>query len=96
MLIKVCLNGAHGPEAHLALPLTPAALAAEARAAVAAGAGAVHMHPRDAEGVQSLAARDIGAAVAAVRNVYPVSLTRRSGERSCHMQPIRAFVSITR
>jgi uncharacterized protein (DUF849 family) len=31
----------------------------------------VHMHPRDAEGVQSLAARDIGAAVAAVRNACP-------------------------
>lgn len=71
MLIKVCLNGAREVGAHPALPLTPSALAEAARAAVDAGAGAVHMHPRDAQGAQSLAADAIGAAVLAVRRACP-------------------------
>lgn len=71
MLIKACLNGAHPPATHPALPLTPQALAAAAQAAVAAGAGAIHMHPRDAHGAQSLDAQEIGAAVAAVRAACP-------------------------
>lgn len=71
MLIKVCLNGARDTAAHPALPLTPADLAAAAQAAVAVGAGAIHMHPRDEYGAQSLASAVIGAAVAAVRTACP-------------------------
>ncbi|HEU5014813.1 MAG TPA: 3-keto-5-aminohexanoate cleavage protein [Roseiflexaceae bacterium] len=71
MLIKVCLNGGRGRDEHPALPFTPAELAQAARAAVDAGAGAVHMHPRNARGAQSLAADDVAAAVAAVRAACP-------------------------
>jgi uncharacterized protein (DUF849 family) len=71
MLLKVCLNGARERAEHPALPLSPAELAAAARAAVAAGAAAIHMHPRDAQGAQSLAPEVIGAAVAAVRAACP-------------------------
>ena len=71
MLIKACLNGARAAAEHPALPLTPDALAAAAKASVAAGARAIHMHPRGAGGAQSLASSDIGAAVRAVRAACP-------------------------
>ncbi|MGX6603220.1 3-keto-5-aminohexanoate cleavage protein [Micromonosporaceae bacterium Da 78-11] len=63
--IKACLNGARS------FPGTPAELAAEATGAVGAGAEALHLHPRDADGRESLAAVDIAAAVAAVRTACP-------------------------
>jgi uncharacterized protein (DUF849 family) len=69
--IKVCLNGGRRPGEHPALPVTPEQLAASAREAVAAGAEAVHLHPRDAGGRESLEAADIGAAVRAVRAACP-------------------------
>ncbi|MEV4133470.1 3-keto-5-aminohexanoate cleavage protein [Dactylosporangium sp. NPDC049742] len=69
--IKVALNGGRRPGAHPALPCTPAELAAAAREAVAAGAEAVHLHPRDAGRRESLDAADVGAAVAAVRETCP-------------------------
>jgi uncharacterized protein (DUF849 family) len=49
------------------VPLTPADLAASAAAAVDAGAEAVHLHPRGADGGESLLAGDVAAAVTAVR-----------------------------
>jgi len=57
-LIKACLNGARAPGEHPALPLTAAQLAAEGAAAVAAGAQALHIHPRDADGRETLAVDD--------------------------------------
>ena len=65
MWIKACLNGARPA------PASPADLAAEAVAAARAGAQAVHVHPRDPSGRESLAAGDIGAAVAAIRAARP-------------------------
>lgn len=69
--IKACLNGKRSRAAHPAVPETPGQLAAEAAAAMAAGAEAVHMHPRDTGGRESLQLADIGAAVAAVRRGSP-------------------------
>jgi uncharacterized protein (DUF849 family) len=62
--IKACLNGGRG-EPHV--PKTPDELAAAAVAAVAAGAEAVHLHPRGPDGRESLGPADVGAAVSAVR-----------------------------
>jgi uncharacterized protein (DUF849 family) len=62
--IKVCLNGGR---TGAGIPVTPARLAESAVASVAAGAEAVHLHPRGPDGRESLAAADIGAAVTAVR-----------------------------
>jgi uncharacterized protein (DUF849 family) len=53
------------------VPITPAELAEAALAAAAAGAEAVHVHPRSAAGVESLAPADIAAAVRAVRERCP-------------------------
>jgi uncharacterized protein (DUF849 family) len=71
MLIKACLNGSREPGAHPALPLTPTQLADAARSAVAAGAGALHIHPRRADDSQSFAPDDVAAAVAALRAACP-------------------------
>lgn len=77
VLIQACLNGDTTRDQHPAVPLTPAELAAEARAAQLAGARAVHLHPRDQAGAQTLAAADVLAAVAAVRAAtgLPVGVT---------------------
>ena len=69
--IKACLNGGRSRGEHPALPVTPAELARSAAQAVAAGAEAVHIHPRDDGGAESLDPAHIGAAVAAVRASCP-------------------------
>jgi uncharacterized protein (DUF849 family) len=71
ILVKCCLNGGTRREEHPAVPLTPSELAAEARAAVEAGAGAVHLHPRDLGGAETLDAAPLDAAVVAVRDACP-------------------------
>ena len=53
------------------LPLTAEALARDAVLVVAAGARALHIHPRAASGKQSLAARDQAAALSAIRTRCP-------------------------
>jgi uncharacterized protein (DUF849 family) len=65
--VKACLNGGRTRDEHPAVPLTAAELAADAIAARRAGAFAVHIHPRDAQGAQTLDARACDAAVAGIR-----------------------------
>ena len=69
--IQACLNGARPRGFHSRLPLSPEALAGDAAACVAAGAVALHIHPRDAAGRETLDPAAIGAAVAAVRRAVP-------------------------
>ena len=69
MLLKACLNGARLPAEHPALPVTPDELAAEAVRVVAAGAGAIHLHPKDEAGSDSLGPEAVAAALTAVRAV---------------------------
>lgn len=71
MWIKACLNGARRPADNPAIPITPEAIAVEAVAAAAAGARAVHFHPKDADGVDTLDAVAVAAAVRAVRAAAP-------------------------
>lgn len=78
-MLKACLNGARPGDAHPAIPLTPAQLAAEARAAVDAGADALHVHPRDEHGRESLDAAHIDAAVLAVRAAVDVPVGVSTG-----------------
>ena len=53
------------------MPVSPEELAADARAVRGAGAFAVHVHPRDARGAETLAASHCEAAVAAIRAATP-------------------------
>ncbi|MBO0680319.1 3-keto-5-aminohexanoate cleavage protein [Mycolicibacterium sp. S2-37] len=69
--LKACINGARTPDAHPDLPVTPEQLAQAAVAAHQAGAKAVHLHPKTADGVDSLLAGDVAAAVTAVRHAAP-------------------------
>jgi uncharacterized protein (DUF849 family) len=82
MAVKACLNGARTRAEHPAVPLTPAELAADAKAVRDAGAFAVHVHPRAAGGEQTLAATACDAAVAAIRasvRALPVGLSTSEG-----------------
>jgi uncharacterized protein (DUF849 family) len=67
MLLQAALNGPYTKDDHPAMPVTVAELAADAKACVAAGAGAIHMHPRGPDGRESLAAGVIDQVVRAVR-----------------------------
>jgi uncharacterized protein (DUF849 family) len=71
VLLKACLNGPRRPGEHPALPVTPAELAADAAAAVAAGAGALHVHPKDTSGADTLDGAVVAAVLTAVRSAVP-------------------------
>ncbi|MCG5431080.1 3-keto-5-aminohexanoate cleavage protein [Mycobacterium sp. MYCO198283] len=69
--VEACVNGARTPDEHPNLPVTPAQLAAAAVAVHRAGALAVHLHPKDGDGRDSLRPEVVGAAVTAVREALP-------------------------
>lgn len=71
MLIQACLNGNRRAEEHPALPITPHQLAHDAQLVVAKGAKALHIHPRNRRGEESLLAQDIAAALTAIRQSCP-------------------------
>jgi uncharacterized protein (DUF849 family) len=70
-LIKACLNGGRTPAEHPAVPVTAEELAAAALAAASAGAGAVHVHPRRADGSETLEPGPCAEAVLAIRAAHP-------------------------
>jgi uncharacterized protein (DUF849 family) len=75
LLLQAALNGDRD---HPAAPRTPEDMAREARAAVDAGARSLHIHPYDADGVQTLEPRACAATLRTVRSAcpgVPVSLT---------------------
>lgn len=71
MLIKAAINGNRTAKEHPAIPVTPARQAEEAASAVAAGAGAVHVHVCDLNGRESLAPQDVADALEAIRARCP-------------------------
>jgi len=70
-MLQACLNGGLTQAAFPGVPVTPAELAADAKAVQAAGAAALHLHPRNADGAESLAPSDVAAALDAVRAAVP-------------------------
>ncbi|WP_144794182.1 3-keto-5-aminohexanoate cleavage protein [Microbacterium paludicola] len=71
MLIQACVNGAREVAEHPRLSADEHQVAAEAAGAIAAGAEAIHVHPKDAAGLDSLAAEDVARWVRAVRVACP-------------------------
>src|SRR5215211_3706167 len=67
MLLQAALNGPYTKADHPSMPITAVELAADAVACVEAGARAIHMHPRDGDGRESLAVEVIDTAVREVR-----------------------------
>lgn len=53
-MIQAALNGSRRCDAHVGLPCSADQLARDAAACVAAGASAIHLHPRDAAGLETL------------------------------------------
>jgi uncharacterized protein (DUF849 family) len=70
-MLKACLNGGVLRHEHPAVPITPAEVAADAVRCESVGAVAVHVHPRDEEGRETLAAEAVDATVAALRRACP-------------------------
>ncbi|MFS0911252.1 3-keto-5-aminohexanoate cleavage protein [Microbacterium sp. 179-I 3D2 NHS] len=71
MLLQACVNGARDVAQHPWLSLDPAVMAEEAAGAVAAGAQAVHVHPKDAAGRDSVHADDVSRWLRALRAACP-------------------------
>jgi len=69
--VQACLNGGLTRSEHSAVPQTPAELAADALASRVAGAFCVHLHPRDANALESIKPGDCDATVAAIRKAAP-------------------------
>ena len=68
MLLQVALNGPLTKDDHPAVPVSADELARDAAACKAAGAGAVHLHPRDQRGRERLDARVVNDVVTRVRH----------------------------
>lgn len=71
VFVKACINGDRLPGKHPALPVSATQIAAEALAAVRAGAGAVHLHVKDGSGADTLAGEPVSTVLEAVRDVVP-------------------------
>jgi uncharacterized protein (DUF849 family) len=79
VLLQAALNGPFGKDDHPAMPVSARALARDAAACVAAGAGAVHLHPRDDDGTERLDPEVVDAAVVAVRDACGVPVGVSTG-----------------
>ena len=79
MLLQAALNGPFDKDLHPMLPVSVQELASDAAACVAAGAQAIHLHPRDADGTERLDARVVDAVVAAVRDACGVPVGVSTG-----------------
>ena len=77
MGLQATLNGDRTKAAHAATPVSVEELAQDAAACVAAGARAIHLHPRDPEGRETLEAGIVDEAVTKVRDAcgVPVGVT---------------------
>jgi uncharacterized protein (DUF849 family) len=84
-MLQACLNGARSRRDHPKIPLSPEELALDAERVVAAGVAELHVHPRDAEGIETLAANHIAAALTAIRAKVPgipIGISTREGIRT--------------
>jgi uncharacterized protein (DUF849 family) len=77
MLLQAALNGPSAKADHPAVPESARELARDAAACVAAGAGAIHLHPRDPEGRERLDPDVVDQVVSTVRAAcgVPVGVT---------------------
>ncbi|PSK99682.1 uncharacterized protein (DUF849 family) [Murinocardiopsis flavida] len=96
MRIEACLNGDRRPGSHPALPVSPDQLAADARAVVAAGAAAVHIHPRDARGRESLEPQVIAPVLDRIRAAVPDVPISVTTALSAEPDPWRRFDLVQR
>ncbi|MBT2387566.1 3-keto-5-aminohexanoate cleavage protein [Streptomyces sp. ISL-11] len=70
-MLQVCLNGSRNRAHCPVLPVTAAELAEAARAAVAAGADDIHLHPKSSDGADTLDPAVVAEVLTAVRAAVP-------------------------
>lgn len=70
-MLQVCLNGARSPREHHHLPVRPEELARAAAKGVTAGATGIHLHPKTADGADSLTPHTVATTLRAVRAAAP-------------------------
>ena len=87
--IQACLNGARPTGFHPALPLTPDAMARDAADCAAAGAVALHLHPRDRDRRETLRPEVVGATVAAARGASALPVSVSTGDWILNDDPAR-------
>lgn len=83
-MLQACLNGARSRRDHPHIPLTADELARDAARVVALGVAELHVHPRDAQSLETLDPDATAAALAAIRRAVPgipVGLSTREGIR---------------
>jgi uncharacterized protein (DUF849 family) len=95
MAVKACLNGGRTREEHPAVPLDARELAADAVAVQSRGAFAVHLHPRDAHGRQTMKATYCDAAVAAIRAAAPGLPVGLSSSEEIDPDPFARAAAVT-
>ena len=97
MLLQAALNGPFTKDEHPAMPITVAELAADARACVEAGAGAIHMHPRNQWGEETLDPDVINAAVREVKAAcgVPVGVSTGAWIEPDHAAKLRFIAAWT-
>jgi uncharacterized protein (DUF849 family) len=79
VLLQAALNGDRTKAAHPAVPVSADELARDAAACAAAGARAIHLHPRDAAGRERLEAEIVDDVVATVRQACGVPVGVSTG-----------------
>jgi uncharacterized protein (DUF849 family) len=77
--LQATLNGPYTKEWHAAVPISLEELAQDAAACVAAGARAIHLHPRDSEGHERLDAEVVDTVVSQVRSASGVPVGVSTG-----------------
>jgi uncharacterized protein (DUF849 family) len=70
-MLQACLNGNRTKTFNARVPCTADELARDARDVIKAGAEELHLHPRDADGVETLEASHVAPALAAIRQAVP-------------------------
>jgi uncharacterized protein (DUF849 family) len=88
VIVQACLNGGRTREDHPAVPINPAGIGTDAARCVWQGARSLHVHPRDDEGRETLAAEHVEAVVASVRRRCPgIELSVTTGLWICDGDP---------
>lgn len=77
--LQAALNGPFTKGLHPAVPVSSEELAQDAAACAAAGARAIHLHPRDSEGRERLDAETVNAVVSQVRRACGVPVGVSTG-----------------
>ena len=74
MIIQACLNGSRPPGYHPRLPVTPAAIVADANAVARAGANELHVHVRNDSGAETMEPSAAATIIGEIRTALPGAL----------------------